>query len=312
MLAACGLAAPQGSMTPEQRAVAFLASEVPKWAKENKCYSCHNNGDAARALFAAAQAGLLADRAPLADTLAFLAVPKRWDDNGPEGPFQDKKLARIQFAAALAEAANAGLTADRDARAIAARLVAELQSDDGSWETEVAGNVGSPVTYGQTLATWMSILALAGDGEAKHRAALAKARAWFEATEPRTVLDAAATLLALADRASEAAEKRREGALELARRGQGEDGGWGPLVNSPSEVFDTALVVLALAAQKDQAKVRALAEKGRAFLLARQSEDGSWPATTRPPGVDSYAQRVSTSAWATLALIATRPPRECD
>jgi hypothetical protein len=41
-------------------------------------------------------------------------------------------------------------------------------------------------------------------------------------------------------------------------------------------------------------------------LLARQATDGSWPATTRPPGVESYAQQLSTTGWATLALLATR------
>ena len=32
------------------RAVAFLSVEVPKWHGENRCFSCHNNGDAVRAL----------------------------------------------------------------------------------------------------------------------------------------------------------------------------------------------------------------------------------------------------------------------
>ncbi|MFO1532763.1 MAG: ArsA-related P-loop ATPase, partial [Thermoplasmatota archaeon] len=34
-----------------------LAREVPRWSAENHCYSCHHNGDAARALYAAARAG---------------------------------------------------------------------------------------------------------------------------------------------------------------------------------------------------------------------------------------------------------------
>ena len=38
--------------TPEGRAVRYLAGEVPKWPVNNKCFSCHNNGDAARALSA--------------------------------------------------------------------------------------------------------------------------------------------------------------------------------------------------------------------------------------------------------------------
>ena len=40
-------------MTAEAHAIGFLAAEVPKWKRDNGCYSCHNNGDAARALCAA-------------------------------------------------------------------------------------------------------------------------------------------------------------------------------------------------------------------------------------------------------------------
>ncbi len=43
-----GAGAEPGQPSPEARAVAFLAREVPRWSRENHCYSCHNNGDAAR------------------------------------------------------------------------------------------------------------------------------------------------------------------------------------------------------------------------------------------------------------------------
>jgi hypothetical protein len=41
-------------------------------------------------------------------------------------------------------------------------------------------------------------------------------------------------------------------------------------------------------------------------LMRRQLADGSWPETTRPAGQASYAQRISTTAWALLALIEAR------
>jgi hypothetical protein len=47
-----------GGTAPEARAVALLAREVPRWARENHCFSCHNNGDAARALYEASRLGL--------------------------------------------------------------------------------------------------------------------------------------------------------------------------------------------------------------------------------------------------------------
>src|SRR4051812_20412509 len=101
-----------GEAGAEGRALAYLAREVPRWSAENKCYSCHNNGDAARALYVAVR---LARRVPdpaLADTTRWLAHPERWDNNGGEGAASDKKLARIQFAAALVAALDAGRLED--------------------------------------------------------------------------------------------------------------------------------------------------------------------------------------------------------
>ena len=53
---------------PEARAVAFLTTEVPRWSRENRCFSCHNNGDAARALYQASRAGYRVPESALADT----------------------------------------------------------------------------------------------------------------------------------------------------------------------------------------------------------------------------------------------------
>ena len=60
-----------------------------------------------------------------------------------------------------------------------------------------------------------------------------------------------------------------------------------------------------LLADVDRDGVREMRRRGRDFLVASQEEDGGWPGTTRPAGGDSYAQRVSTSAWAAMALLAT-------
>ena len=87
--------------------------------------------------------------------------------------------------------------------------------------------------------------------------------------------------------------------------GQNEDGGWGPFSSSASEPFDSAVAILALAKQTG-ADYSPTIERGRRFLLANQQADGSWIETTRPPGAVSYAQRISTTGWATLALLATR------
>src|SRR5688572_30491849 len=65
----------------EARAVEFLKREVPAWSRENGCFSCHNNGDAARALYAATRSGHRVPAAALTDTTAWVAQPRRWEHN---------------------------------------------------------------------------------------------------------------------------------------------------------------------------------------------------------------------------------------
>ena len=84
-------------------------------------------------------------------------------------------------------------------------------------------------------------------------------------------------------------------------------------MTSQPEAFDTALALLALAglrpidslstAPYSTPDLDAAIERGRAALLRTQNPDGSWPETTRPPNGDSYAQRISTTAWALMALL---------
>jgi hypothetical protein len=303
VLALLGAASPPDA-TPEDRAVDYLCREVPRWSAENRCFSCHNNGDGARALFAAARLGRAVPDRALADTTRWLSRPERWDDGGDQ-PSGGKGLARIQFAAAASDAFDAGLLKDRTLPTRAADLVAERQQQDGSWRVDAAGTTGSPVTYGTCLATALARRTLVRADPRRFQAAIARADRWLRRERVAGVLDAAGVLLGLAGADDPEARAQRRHCLALIRKGQDEAGGWGPHVSSAPEPFDTAVVLLALIPFKDQEECKSLLRRGRGFLLSRQRADGSWPETTRPAGGESYAQRLSTSAWATLALLAT-------
>jgi squalene cyclase len=291
---------------PENRALAYLVHEVPRWSRENKCYSCHNNGDAARVLYTAIRLSLPVPPQALADTSRWLARPQQWDHNGGEGPFSDKKLARIQFAAALVEAVNAGQVHDRQALKRAAELVVEHQEKDGSWQVDAPGTIGSPATYGACLATYQARRVLQAADPVRYRAAITRADQWLRNVPVNSVLDAAAILLALGDSEEPALRGQQQKCLALIRQGESKKGGWGPYPNSPPEPFDTAVVLLALGRSADGKAVAAMIRRGRGYLVSGQQPDGSWQETTRPAGSESYAQRVSTTAWATHALLATR------
>lgn len=291
---------------PERRAIDFLARETAAWPQANHCFSCHNNGDAARALYAAVKRGYDAPAEKLRETTDWLAKPAEWRKAKIPAEFRDDRLSAIQFGAALVSAVEAGAVANPKALTAAAELIAGEQDVDGSWHVDASGQAGSPVTYGAALATWSARRTLLSSGDDRFRSAIAKADAWLRGHEAHNAPDAAAALLALADVDDEAARVRRQQCLEFIRQTQTDSGGWGPYRNSPPEVFDTALAVLALAAQPRAVETDGQIEAGRKYLIAEQLADGSWLETTRPSGARSYAQRLSTSGWATLALLASR------
>jgi hypothetical protein len=285
----------QERTTPEERAIAYLSAEVPRWSAENGCFSCHNNGDGARALFAARKGGYKVTDAALADTTGWLLEPAKWDDKIADAVFKDKKLARIQFAASLAAAVEAGVIEDRGALTAAAASLVPLQDADGAWHVDP--NLGSPATYGDSLATWLSKRTLEAAGQPRFATAIRRAGAWLRSSRPQSILDSAVVLLA--------APETKDRLLSQILRAQTSSGGWGPYALTPPEPFDTAVALLAI---KDMGASEAI-RRGRTYLIANQLDTGGWPETTRPAGARSYAQHISTSAWAALALLSTNGER---
>ena len=293
------------------RGVDYLKVEVPKWKAEHPCYSCHNNGDATRALLIAASKGYDIGTS-LDDTLAFLKQPATWDQNKAPSGFDDKTLAKIQFASALAVAERHGKAASTDLEAAAKLLVAE-QKPDGSWQLDNSQSLGSPATYGTLIATWSARTSLIASGMQPDNFTIVQADRWIRGGTPENVLDASGTILALELASDVMAENLRRTSLSILRTGQAPDGGWGPYVTAAPQVFDTAIAVLALSqldveprlarsAYRPEELKEAIA-KGRKFIASQQRPDGSWPETTRPANQESYAQRISTTAWALLALL---------
>lgn len=294
------------------RGVGYLSKEVPKWKAEHPCYSCHNNGDATRALLIAGAKGYDIGTS-LDDTLAFLKQPAKWDQNkAPEG-FDDKRLARVQFASALAVAERHGKAASTDVEPAAKLLVADQQAD-GSWALDQSQSIASPATYGPIIATWSARTTLISSGMQPDHFTIVQADRWFRGLAPENVIDAAGTLLGL-DLASDVmADNLRRTCLSIIRNGQSPEGGWGPYVTAKPQVFDTAMAVLALSMLDVEPRLarstyrpeelKDAIAKGKAYLASQQRPDGSWPETTRPADQESYAQRISTTGWAMLALLA--------
>ena len=295
--------APPVALSPViAKGVAFLRTELPKF----------RNGDATRALLEAWARGY--DLGPsLDETLNFLKQPATWDQYKAPSGFDDKRLLRLQFASALAAAERHGKAASTDLEAAAKLLVAD-QAADGSWTLDQSQSLGSPATYGAILATWSARTSLIASGMQPDNFTIVQADRWLRGLTVDTVYDASTLLLALDLTGDVMADGLRRTALSIVRTGQTENGGWGPEATAPPQVFDTAIAVLALSALNVEPRIArstfrpeellAAIARGKAFIESQQRPDGSWPETTRPAGQDSYAQRISTTGWALLALLA--------
>jgi len=283
----------------ETKAISFLEREVPAWSKLNGCFSCHNNGDGARALYYAAEKGHRVTAPALAATTKWLSAPNSWDHNKGDPGFSDLRLANVEFGASLSSAISANVTRSKTALAQAAARIAADQDETGAWSIDRGNPVGSPATYGTPLATYLAMRTLTeADGYTQN---IARAKSFLRTVRPNNTSTAATVLLAFPS--DEEAQSKQ--ALEFLLRTQTTDGGWGPYRDSAPEVFDTALALLALNGSSSDPSVKGAIERGRAFLLHEQLSDGSWPATTRPAGGQSYAQQISTTAWALIALLQT-------
>jgi hypothetical protein len=306
VLLAGPVAAEPSAAASEDRAVAQLARWVPAWPAEEKCFSCHHNGVAASALFAAVRLGRKVPEKAMEETTRWLTQPEKWDPRREGGASTDQALVRIQFGAALLEAIEAGLVKEREPLLGAARLIATDQQEDGSWRINADGTLGSPATLGSALATHLARRVLVKADAKAHADAIARADRWLRRIDVKSVPDAAAVLLALqgADDREAIAQRRR--CLELLRKIQDRGGGWGPYGTSAAEPFDTALALLALARYPSEDGAKDMIARGRDYLIATQEKEGHWPETTRPAGAVSYAQRTATTGWALHALLATR------
>ena len=301
----------QAPATPESKAVAFLAKEVSATQTASGCASCHHNGDAARALFMAGARGHDTAEA-LKSTLTFLNAPAGWNANKTHHGEADLGLARLQFAAALAAAGEKDLNPS-PALLEAAKLLIADQKSDGSWAPVETAGLGSPITYGTTVATWVARTTLIASGRQPDDFAVAQTDRYLRTVEITNVFDAAGVLLGLGVTSDVMADKQRAACLGTIRRAQQESGGWGPDADSPATVFDTALVMLALHQLESDPRLarstyrveelRDALGKARAYLAAQQQPDGSWPETVRPGAKPNAALRLSTTGWALVALL---------
>jgi len=287
----------------------YLCQQERTWRNENRCFSCHNQGLALRAAWVTEEPSA---RVPLnEETRRWLSDPDQWRIAPPPANAldvdPDQSLADLHFARTYLLAIQQGrLQADNSAlRSVGQRLTAHLVNGQ-HWPADASSALPSPLSCGPMLGTWLVCQWLRQSDELYWRPQIQSCENWLLDQVPRSLPDAAVQLWAVARHWPQHREVG-ERALAMITEGQQASGGWGPYSQSPPEPFDTALVLLALCHLRTadcmpQTSWNRTIARGLQFLLESQEPTGGWPATTRPPRRDSYAQHIATTAWVLEAL----------
>ena len=80
-----------------ERAIEFLGSQVPAWPRENQCFSCHHQGDGARALASARAQGWKLPVETLDSSQQWLEKLEDWYLQKGDPNAKDPLLADLQF-----------------------------------------------------------------------------------------------------------------------------------------------------------------------------------------------------------------------
>lgn len=316
------VASPVASHTPSvdaktaaERAMTLLESSSQKFFQGSNCVSCHHQNITDLAAAEMKAKGLKFDQGAAIERVKMLGA------NPPADLLYERMDIFVPeiFAQQLVSMAALGYPGNPATDALVSDIAAS-QSADGSWHVlnGIGGRPPAEEAYITRAALCVRALkAYASPARASEmNARIARAQKWLAATVPVTSEERNMKLLGLAWAGADAATLKPLAAAIAA--GQRADGGWRQIDTLPSDAYATGQSLYALAkagmAPTDPAFV-----KGVNFLLATQSENGSWRVTSRAPKFQAYFnsgfpyagdQWISSWAtgWAAMALAQAAPP----
>jgi hypothetical protein len=277
------------------------------------CFSCHHNSIPAMALGAARDRGFkVGEQTAAEESKQILALVNA----GREKLMQGDSFGGVQFTAGYT---LAGLAANKQTpnktTDVLARYLLGRQSADGRWTIPINRPPSESSDFTTTALAVRALQVYAPkNAQAEMEARVQRARAWLAKATPLDNEDLSFQLLGLAW--AKADKQTILSAAKALLSQQRKDGGWGQHSSMASDAYATgqALVALRLAAELPVAD-RAY-QRGVSYLLADQSENGSWLVLTRTIPLQKYFESgfpygdnqwisVAASSWATMALTLT-------
>jgi len=295
------------------RGLDFLTRDALAWKKEHNCASCHHASLVVWSMREAKQHGYRVDEPVLADLTKWMAESGDGKTGVPRPAGIPKALntKAVYFALAL-EADPQPDSVSQDGLKRMLQTVISDQLENGSWAAwpETRPPIFGGSDESMTALAVLAVLPAAASGDAAAIAVRDKSLRWFAESKTDGDPQSLALRLVLWRRLGRPAEDYAP-LVRLITERQNPDGGWCQTTGMSSDAWATgqALYALALAGIKsDEPAV----ERGRAFLVKTQREDGSWPMTSRPtkPGGEGSKSLIpitgAGSAWAVLGLVRSR------
>jgi len=297
------------------KSLAMIQKSTAEYRRQRSCFSCHHQTLPILTIAAAKTRGYEIDeedlQAQLERTLTHL---RRGRDRYLKGRGQG---GRVDTAVMGLLALQAGKNKPDDTTAAVVEYLLLTDKSLDHWR----GTSSRPPTQASDItrtAVALSALRTFGTKEQQERIAerTMNVKKWLLTVEAKDTEDRVSQLRALTDFDEKVKLKSLAGQLV---KDQQADGGWAQKSDMKSDAYATGAVLVALLKAGEVAVRDEVYQRGLRFLLKAQLDDGSWHVQTRskafqkyfesgfPHGKDQFVS-ISTSCWATMALILASPP----
>ena len=294
-----------------EKAIALLQKSGPGFLRASGCTSCHNQSLPQMAWSLARERGLKVDENISKQQVeAVVAMFK------PLQPALAAGKLRLPNPPVSVSYSLIGMGAENyksdDLMEVAAKVVEREQQPDGSFPV-LPGR--PPLEDSTFTGTALSIRALQYYGK-DPQDRIERARQWLEKAKPSTTEDRVMQLLGMTWAKSNAEQLRVAG--KQLRAEQRADGGWSQLPHLESDAYATGQALTALNLSGQLGASDPAYQRGVAYLLRTQFDDGSWLVRSRsnpfqpykesgfPHGRHQWISAAGTS-WAVMALALTQP-----
>lgn len=293
-----------------ERALPLLEQGAVGHRENRECFSCHNQGVPIVALTAAQARGFKINEAELATQLGFITDFLK---TNREKFLQGKGTGgQVDTAGYALLALEAGGQKPDDTTAAVAEYLLLFQKDADHWKNS---SNRPPSEGGEFTTTYLGLRGLQSFGTTEQQERIAarreQVRGWLSVAKPESTEDRVFRLRAM-KLLSVPAEEITAAAKELLDM-QRDDGGWHQLPEMSSDPYSTGTVLVALHDSGEVKTSDSAYQRGLAYLLKTQQDDGSWHVKSRskpfqtyfetgfPHGKDQFISAAA-SGWAATAL----------